>query len=76
MKLLQFNDSSAIAKISIDEDNGEVGIAFTSSPDKFYEFVCDDVDDFENEVNKIVEAQKSLGRFIAISRKDGTLTAV
>lgn len=75
-KLLEFADSSAISKISIDNVNNEVGISFTSKPDNFYLFECDDVSEFENMVNEVVEAKESLGKFIASSRKDGTLVAV
>jgi hypothetical protein len=46
-KVLEFVDSSAVAKISIDSDNGEIGVAFTSKPDNFYLFECDDVSEFE-----------------------------
>ncbi len=75
-KLLEFADSSAIAKISLDDKNNEVGVAFTSKPDNFYLFECDDVTEFESMVNEVVDAKESLGKFIAISRKDGTLVAV
>ena len=75
-KVLEFTDSSAVAKISLDNDNNEVGIAFTYKPDNFYIFECDDVSDFEQQVNDILAAKESLGKFISIARKDGTLTAV
>ena len=75
-KLLEFADSSAIAKISLDDKNNEVGVAFTSKPDNFYLFECDDMSKFESMVNEVVNAKESLGKFIAISRKDGTLVAV
>ncbi len=75
-KLLEFADSSAIAKISLDDKNNEVGVAFTSKPDNFYLFECDDVTEFESMANEVVDAKESLGKFIAISRKDGTLVAV
>ena len=75
-KLLEFADSSAISKISLDNVNNEVGISFTSKPDNFYLFECDDVSEFEIKVNGVVSAKESLGKFIASSRKDGTLVAV
>jgi len=75
-KLLEFADSSAIAKISLDDKNNEVGVAFTSKPDNFYLFECDDVNEFESMVNEVIDAKESLGKFIAISRKDGTLVSV
>lgn len=75
-KLFEFADSSAISKISLDNVNNEVGISFTSKPDNFYLFECDDVSEFETKVNEVVSAKESLGKFIASSRKDGTLVAV
>lgn len=75
-KVLEFAESSAIAKISLDTENSEVGVAFTSNPDNFYFFECDDVEDFEESVNVVIENDDSLGRFIALARKDGTLAAV
>jgi len=75
-KLLEFADSSAVSKISLDDENNEVGIAFTYKPDNFYVFECDDVSEFETKVNEVIDAKESLGKFIAISRKDGTLVAV
>lgn len=75
-KVLEFADSTAISKIFLDSDSNEVGIAFTSNPDNFYIFECDDVEDFEESVNVVIENDDSLGRFIALSRKDGTLSAV
>ena len=75
-KVLEFVDSSAIAKISLDDETNEVGVAFTSNTDNFYLFKCNDVSDFEDSVNVVLENQDSLGRFISLARKDGTLTAV
>jgi hypothetical protein len=75
-KVLEFADSSAISKISLDPIKGEVGVAFTYKPDLFYLFECEDVDDFENSVNEVVSANDSIGKFVSLSRKDGTLTAI
>jgi hypothetical protein len=75
-KVLEFVDSSAVAKISIDSDNGEIGVAFTSKPDNFYLFECDDVSEFETKVNEVMEAKESLGKFISLARKDGTLVSI
>jgi Fe2+ or Zn2+ uptake regulation protein len=75
-KLLEFADSSAISKISLNNANNEVGISFTSKPDNFYLFECGDVSEFEIKVNEVVSTKESLGKFIASSRKDGTLVAV
>ena len=75
-KVLEFSESSAVAKISLDDVNNEVGIAFTYKPNNFYVFECDNVSEFETQVNNVVKSKESLGKFIASSRKDGTLVAV
>jgi hypothetical protein len=72
MKVLEFSESSAISKISIDSETNQVGVAFTSNPDSFYIFNCDDVEDFEDQIQK----QESIGRFVSLARKDGTLIAI
>lgn len=75
-KVLEFVDSSAVSKISLDDVNNQVSVAFTYKPDDFYVFGCSDLEDFENKVNEVVETKESLGKFIALSRKDGTLYAI
>jgi hypothetical protein len=75
-KVLEIRDSSAIAKISFNEETNEVGIAFTYKPDNVYIFECENVSDFETQVNNILDAKESIGKFVASSRKDGTLIPV
>lgn len=75
-KVLEFADSSAVAKISLDNDNNEVGVAFTFKPDNFYIFECGDVSEFEKQVNEVIESKESLGKFISLARKDGTLVSI
>jgi hypothetical protein len=75
-KVLEFSESSAVAKIFLDTENSEVGVAFTNNPDSFYFFECDDVEDFEESVNVVIQNDDSLGRFISLARKDGTLISV
>ena len=75
-KVLEFSDSSAVSKITLDNDNNQVGVAFTYKPDDFYVFGCSDLEDFESKVNEVVESKESLGKFIALSRKDGTLVSI
>lgn len=76
MHFIEFTQSSAISKVAFDHDNGEIGVAFTANPDKFYFFECDDVDDFVVKLEETVNSNESLGRFISDLRKDGTLVSV
>jgi hypothetical protein len=73
MKVLEFTNSSAISKISFNHDDGEVGVAFTANPEKFYYFNCEDVDKFVNDLQEAVNKSESLGKFISKLRKDGIL---
>ncbi len=73
MQILEFTESSAISKISFDHENGEIGVAFTANPDKFYFFNCENVDDFVLKMQETINENKSLGKFISELRKDGTL---
>lgn len=75
-KVLEFSDSSAVSKISLDNETNEVRIAFTYKPDNFYIFECENVGEFEKQVNDVIRAKESLGKFISSSRKDGTLISI
>jgi hypothetical protein len=75
-KVLEFADSSAISKIAIDYNSNQVGVAFTSSPENFYYYECNDVEDFEENLNVVIDNQDSVGRFLSLARKDGSLTSV
>lgn len=71
MEVLEFTDSSAIAKIQFDDEQNQVGIAYTYKPDKVYVFNCNDLT-FVKEKVKVTE---SVGKLVAELRKDGTLIA-
>ena len=72
MEVLEFTDSSAIAKIQFDYDENQVGVAYTYKPDKVYVFKCDDIDFVKNEI-KVAD---SVGKLVSQFRKDGTLSSV
>lgn len=72
MLTIEIEDSSAIAKISFDYDESQVGIAYTSNPEKIYVFKCEDLDS----VLEKVETAVSVGKLVSQLRKDGTLVSV
>lgn len=72
MEVLEFTDSSAIAKIQFDDEQGQVGVAYTSSPDNFYVFGCEDLD----YVRLHIKTVESVGKFIAQMKKEGTLQKI
>ena len=76
MNFVEFTESSAISKVAFDQDNAEIGVAFTADPEKFYFFECDDTDGFVTKLEETVNKNESLGSFISELRKDGTLVSV
>jgi len=76
MNVIEFTNSSAVAKVSIDSAESQVGVAFTSNPEKYYMFNCDNVDGFVESLNKTISEEESVGKHISQLRKDGSLTAV
>ncbi|NBP04224.1 MAG: hypothetical protein EBU90_29870 [Proteobacteria bacterium] len=72
MEVLEFTDSSAIAKIQFDYEENQVGVAYTYKPDKVYVFKCNDL----TLVKEQVKVAESVGKLISQFRKDGTLISV
>jgi len=72
MEVLEITNSSAISKISFNDETSEVGIAYTSSPDTFYIFECDEV----SSVKKQIESAESVGRFVSELIKNGKLVTI
>lgn len=76
MEVLEFTDSSAIAKIQFDYEENQVGIAYTSNPDKFYAFKCDGIGGFKVKILDAFESGESVGKLISQLRKDGSLQSI
>ena len=72
MQVLEFTDSSAIAKIQFDNEQNQVGVAYTYKPELFYVFGCDDV----SFVKEQVEVAESIGKLISQLKKEGTLQKI
>ena len=69
MEVLEFTESSSIAKIQFDDEQNQVGIAYTYKPDKVYVFNCNDL----TLVKEKVKVADSVGKLVSELRKDGTL---
>ena len=76
MEVLEIQNSSAIAKVSFDSTESLVGIAFTSKPDKYYYFECEDVDGFIEKLEEKINSKESLGKFVSEMRKEKILVSV
>jgi hypothetical protein len=72
MEVLEISNSSAIAKISFNSEDSEVGIAYTYKPEKFYIFRCDDV----VSVQEQIKSADSVGKLISELKKEGTLVSI
>ena len=72
MQVLEFTDSSAIAKIQFDNEQNQVGVAYTYKPEKVYVFNCNDL----SFVKEQVEVAKSIGKLISQMKKEGVLQSV
>lgn len=69
MEVLEFTESSSIAKIQFDDEQNQVGIAYTYKPEKLYIFNCNDL----SLVKEKVKTAESVGKLVSELRKDGTL---
>ena len=72
MEVLEFTDSSAIAKVQFDYEQNQVGIAYTYKPEQIYIFKCDNL----TMVKEQVKTAESVGKLVSQFRKDGTLTSI
>jgi len=72
MEVLEVENSSAIAKVSFDYETNEVGVAYTSKPEKFYLFKCETI----SAVREQFPTVESVGKFFSQLKKDGTLQSV
>ena len=68
MEILEIQNSSAISKISFNEQENIVGISFTSNPTQEYLFVCDEIENVKSQV----QTTESVGQLINLFRKNGT----
>lgn len=72
MEVVEFSNSSAIAKVSFDNVQNEVGVAYAYKPEFFYIFKCEDVNSIKQEIEQV----ESVGKFISQLKKDGVLISV
>lgn len=71
MKKYEFNDSSAIFELKIDEHR--VFITYNSNIDKEYEFNCDNTEEFTEKLSNTLKNNESVGKFIHSSVKQGMI---
>lgn len=72
MEVLEIENSSAISKIQFDDEQNQVGVAYTYKPDTFYLFQCDEL----KTVKTQIQSTESVGKLISQLKKDGTLQTI
>jgi hypothetical protein len=76
MQIIEFSQSSSISKIALKHEDNEVGIAFTSKPEQFYFFQCNDVGNFVDVMESTINSEGSLGKMVSSMRKEGILISM
>jgi hypothetical protein len=76
MEVLEISTSGAIAKLSFNDKDNTVGVAYTYKPDKFYVFKCDSIDGFKDRLYTAFDNGESVGKMISQMKKDGVLVTV
>lgn len=76
MEVLEISTSGAIAKLSFNDEDNTVGVAYTYKPDKFYVFKCDSIDGFKDRLYTAFDNGESVGKMISQMKKDGVLVTV
>jgi len=71
VKKYEFNDSSAIFELKIDESR--VFITYNSNIDKEYEFYCENTEEFTEKLSNTLKNNESVGKFIHSSVKEGMI---
>ena len=76
MEVLEVTNSSAVAKVSFNQETSEVGVAYTYKPDKFYIFKGDSIEGFKDSLYTAFDNGESVGKMISQMKKDGMLMSV
>lgn len=76
METIEIKNSSAISKISFNEDESLVGICFTYNTDKEYLYHCEKLNEVKSQLLQIESGGGSVGKLINSFRKDGTFEQI
>lgn len=76
MEVLEIKSSSAISKITFNDDDNLVGVSFTYNPKKEYLYFCEDLSSIKKQVKDIESKGLSIGKLINSLIKDTTLKVI
>ena len=74
VKTYEFHDSSAIFTIKMGKES--VFVTYNSNIDKEYEFNCENITEFEENVSNTLKNSESIGKLVHSYIKEGKLVAV
>lgn len=76
MTTLEIKNSSAISKITFNEEDKLIGITFNYNLDKEYLYLCENFEEVKNKIEETELKEESIGKLINTFRKDGTFTTI
>lgn len=76
MEVLEIKGSSAISKISFNEEDNLVGVSFTYNPKKEYLYFCEDLSSVKEQVKSTESKGLSVGKLVNSFIKDDTLKVI
>ena len=76
MQTIEIKNSSAISKISFNEEESLVGVSFTYKPDSEYLYHCESINNVKTQLLQIESEGGSIGKLINSFRKDGTFEQI
>lgn len=76
MEVLEIKSSSAISKITFNDDDNLVGVSFTYNPKKEYLYFCEDLSSVKEKVKKTESKGLSVGKLINSFIGDTTLKVI
>jgi len=76
MEILEIKSSSAISKITFNDEENMVGVSFTYNPKKEYLYFCEDLNFIKNQIKSTENEGLSVGKLINSLTKDNTLKVI
>lgn len=76
MTILEIKNSSAVSKITFNEDEKLIGISFNYNQEKEYLYLCENIDEIKEKIVSTEKSGESIGKLINSYRKDGTFSII
>ena len=76
MEVLEIKSSSAISKISFNDEDNLVGVSFTYNPKKEYLYYCEDLVPIKSKLKETEAKGISVGKLVNSLIKENTLKVI